>query len=181
MSEKILAWHFLREDRKLRFHPYTEVISGQTLTYEGVLTLCEAGLHASERVINALYYAPGPVVSRVELSGQILKSDDKACASKRACLWIADATRALHEFACWCAEETLKRERSRGREPDERCWKAIEAKRLWLAGRIDSKGLHAARDASWYAARGASWGAARDEQNRKLESMLFELQPTENP
>ena len=67
----------------------------------------------------------------------------------------------FHLWACWCAERALKRERKAGREPDQRSWAAIEAKRRWVRGEISDKDLTAARDAAWAAAGDAIW-AARD-------------------
>ena len=73
--------------------------------------------------------------------------------------------RILHEYACWCAKWTLKREREAGREPDPRSWEAIRIKRLWLAGKVTDEDLAAAKSAAWYAARcavkSAAWYAAR--------------------
>ena len=191
----MLGWHFLREDRRLQYPPHTLVEVGQTLTVEPPLKLCTCGLHLSERAIDALNYAPGPIVCRVEGSGEILVGDDKAAATKRTVLWMVDATNTLHEFACWCAEQALLREREAGREPDPRSWAAIETKRRWLRGEATDKELAAARDAAWAAARAAAraaawyaawasawasawyaaWDATRDVQNAKLEEMLNEL------
>ena len=156
MTEHILAWYFLKEDRKLRYAPYTPVEPGQVLRVEGPLELCRRGLHASIRPLDALRYAPGSIVCRVEMGGDIIHGDDKLCASERKTLWVADATNALHEFACLCAERELLRRRRAGREPDKRCWAAIEAKRAWLRGEIDDKALAAAVDAAWAAAYAAA-------------------------
>jgi len=185
MTEHILAWYFLKEDRKLRYAPYTPVEPGQVLRVEGPLELCRRGLHASIRPLDALRYAPGSIVCRVEMGGDIIHGDDKLCASERKTLWVADATRTLHEFACWCAERALLRERDAGREPDPRSWDAVEAKRAWLRGEIDDKALAAAADAAAAAARDAAWAAAWDtawdaawtEQNAELERALGELAP----
>lgn len=201
----ILAWHFLRGDRELQFPPHTLVEPGQTLRVEPPLRMCRHGLHASARAIDALRYAPGDMVCRVRLSGEILTDEDKLCASERTVLWMVDATTTLHEFACWCAEQALEQERAAGREPDPRSWAAIKTKRAWLRGECDDATLVAARaaaaDAAWAAAwaaaeaaaraaaRAAAWAAAaaawaaaaaaraavREEQNAELERRLMEL------
>ena len=163
----MLAWHFLRDDKRMQFRDGRRVEDGEIVeagkTYKakGKLELCANGMHASLRAIDALEYAPGGVICRVELSGEIVDGGDKVCARARKALWMADATRTLHEFACWCAEQALLREREAGREPDARSWAAIEAKRQWLAGKISKGELDAARDAAWSAARDAAWSAAR--------------------
>jgi len=171
-----LGWHFLCEDGKLQFPPRKKVKVGQTLKVKGPLELCRVGLHASKNALDALGYAPGPIVCRVRLSGEIIEGDDKACATERTVLWMADATEALHRMSIWSATRALKRERKAGREPDKRSWAAIKAKEDWLAGRITDDELfaardaaraardaaRAARDASWAAAWDAAWAAARD-------------------
>jgi hypothetical protein len=153
----VLAWHFLRNDRRLNYPPHTLVEVGQKLTVKPPLKLCTWGLHASKRAIDALQYAPGSIACRVELSGEILEGDDKVCATERTVLKMIDATNILHEFACWCAEQALLKEREAGREPDPRSWAAIEAKRKWLRGEITDSELAAA----WAAARDAAKEAAR--------------------
>lgn len=156
----MLAWHFLRNDRKLNYPPHTLVKVGQKLTVKPPLKLCTWGLHASKRAIDALQYAPGSIACRVELSGEILEGDDKVCATERTVLKMIDATNILHEFACCCAEEVLLREREAGREPDRRSWAAIEAKHKWLKGQITDEELRAAESAAWSAAESAAWSAA---------------------
>jgi hypothetical protein len=70
----------------------------------------------------------------------------------------------LHEFACRVATNALNTERRAGREPDQRSWDAIKAKRQWINGEISSKKLAAARDAAWAVAvctaRDAAWDEA---------------------
>ena len=161
MSKTVQAWHFLPEDRRLRYGGRDLVEAGKTYAAKGPLVLCRNGngngMHASMRAIDALRYARGPIVCRVELSGKILHGYDKLCARKRTVLWMADATMALHEFACREAELALERAREAGHEPDERSWKAIAIKRQWMAGQASDSELTAARSA----ALAAGWAAVR--------------------
>src|SRR3990167_6177805 len=77
---------------------------GKTYTVEGPIIPCRNGQHASERAIDALRYGHGSIVWRVTLGGAIVPHDgDKHAASERTHVAMADATTALHEFACWCA------------------------------------------------------------------------------
>lgn len=191
------AWHFLAADKRLLYEPRTLVEPSQILRVKGPLALCSVGLHASVRALGALQYAPGPIVCRVQLGGKILRGDDKACATKRTCVWMADATRTLHEFACWCAENALRT----AKIEDRRCWVAIETKMRWIEGEATDEELEAARAAPWAAARAASWTAsweaaraasraaawtapweaareaAWEAQNKRLEEMLESLRP----
>jgi len=155
---------------------------GELREVEGPPVMCEHGYHAGKTLFDALRYAPGPIICRVELSGDIITDTDKHAATKRRLLWRLDretSERILHEFACWVAEDALKRERATGREPDERSWAAIEAKRKWLRGEITDDELAAARDAAWdatsaaYAAGDAAGAAAGERYDRKLERMIL--------
>ena len=95
-----LAWHFagtqMRDGSRLG-------APGEVETYDGPLEMCESGLHASERLLDALKYAPGSLLRRVRLSGEILRGDDKLVASRREVLWECDMTPALRLFARRCA------------------------------------------------------------------------------
>ena len=176
--KELLVWHFLPDDGRTQF-PHKKggrirVKIGQTLHYDGELVLCKSGLHGSERLIDALWYAPGSLLCRDRLHGRVVPDTDKAVASRRTTLAMMDVADILHEFACYCAEWALKNERDAGREPDSRSWAAIEAKRAWLRGEITDDELAAARAAAWaaarYAARDAAWyaawAAARSEERR---------------
>ena len=174
------AWHFLKNDMTGRCGNEPAWKDGQKRTVEGDLVMCQHGYHASKRLIDALEYARGSTICRVEVSRERLKDTDKVCARWRRLLWHLPAEvgeRILHEFACWCAEQALKRERKAGREPDPRSWQAIETKRKWLRGEASDQELYAARDAARAAARDAAWAAARDAaraaQNRKLTRMIM--------
>lgn len=168
MSEPVLAWHFLEEPGCTRsergYPPPVQVEVGQTLTEaRRPLVICHVGMHASLRALDALKYAPGPVVCRVRMSGEEAPSDghtDKLCYSERTVLAMANAAVLLHEFGCWCAEQALLNERASGREPDPRSWEAIAAKRAWLSGTMSDGQLQAASAASWAAASAAVWKAA---------------------
>ena len=149
------AWHWISADRMTRYDPRMPVVVGETLRVDGRIELCERGLHASVKAMDALRYAPGPICCRVRLGGTIIHGDDKVVASERTVLWMFDATNVLHEMACISAETALLI----ANVDDPRCWEAIEAKRAWLRGEIDDAQL----DAAWGAARAAAWAAARDD------------------
>lgn len=149
VSKTIEAWHFLKEDGCLQFSPFSRVKPGKKLTAtEQPLKLCAYGLHASLRPIDALAHAPGPIVCRVMLSGEILEGDDKLCATERTCLWLGDATRVLHEFAIWCAQEAIRRTEV---DVDPRLQRAIDTKVRWLNGEVYGEALAEARVGAWKA------------------------------
>jgi hypothetical protein len=159
------------------------LVAGQTYRFDGEPELCVRGLHASRRAIDALGYS-GPWVSRVECSGKIVEGRYKLVCTERRIVAIVDATNILHEFACWCAEQSLLAERAAGREPDPRSWAAIDAKRKWLRGEVSDKELESAARSAAESARSAArsaarlearsaWSATWSNQTAKLESMLL--------
>ena len=160
----LLGWHFLPEDRRLRYGTRELVEAGRTYTAEGPLALCENGMHASVRAIDALRYALGPVVCRVRLAGEMLKGDDKVVGRSRTVLWMFDASMLLHTFAVQCATDALEAASAQGREPDPRSYAALDVKLRWLHGE--------ATDVELSAAQSAAQSAAESARNTVLETML---------
>ena len=172
------GYHF--HNGRERYGSQRKIEAGKTYRVKGPPVLCEHGLHASARLIDALRYATPNTkyVSVVELGGTVVLDTDKAVATQRTVLKMADVAHTLHEFACWCAERALKAERKAGREPDKRSWEAIRVKRRWLKGEATNKELAAASaaaeaaaedaraaedaawDAAWAASEDAAWAAA---------------------
>ena len=172
------GWHFLRKDRRLRYDDGRLVRAGRTYRAKGDLVLCKKGMHASRRLIDALHWAPGPIVCRVELTGELIHDDDKSVGRSRTVLWMLDATLLLHEFACRCAEDAL----ALTKNPDPRRLEVVRIKRLWLAGKAGDEALAeaawdaagAARYAAWATAEAAWYAkvAAGVAQNRRLTAMV---------
>lgn len=124
----------------------TRVEVGVTLKIAGEPMFSVRGFHASKRAMDAICYAPDTerlLVCRVRLGGTIIERDRMACATERTVLWMADATRTLHEFAIWCAEDALEARNV----TDECCWGALETKRRWLDGAATHDELRAAIEA----------------------------------
>jgi len=161
MESEWMGWHFLPEDRRLRYRDCRKVRVGETLTCAGPLVLCGRGMHASAKAIDALNYAPGPIVCRVRLSGEILapEGEDKACATERTVLAMTDATRVLQEWMLWCAERVLPLFEAQY-PGDKRPRLALEAKRKWMDGEITDGELDATSAAAWGAAAAAASAAA---------------------
>ena len=187
MNEKrVRCWHFLQEDRRLRWGSKEVVEVGKTYTAEGPLKMCKNGMHGSRQPINALRFAPGPIVCEVEIWGEIEEEDDKVVGRHRKVLSMMDASEVLHRFACDIAEKALKQ----AGMTDERSWAAIRVKRTWLKGKATDNELAAAGAAAWAAAwaagaagaaaraaaRAAAGAAARDAMNslltRRIRAMM---------
>ncbi len=165
----IEAWHFLAADRKVAAYPGapfagTLVTPGLKLVLpeSARIVPCEYGLHASVRAIDALSFAPGPIVQRVRLSGRVVEQKDKAAASERETLWVMDASLALHISAVNFAQVALDAQMARGVAIDQRSQNALDVKLRWLGGQSSDSELAAAWDAASAAARDAASAAAWD-------------------
>ena len=165
------AWHF--STGKLGYGDNREIKEGITHTVDCKPTLCQCGLHASIKPIDALIYAPGPIVSYVELCGDIAQGKDKVAALSRTYIAVANADNVLREFARWCALQVVHLwdcpidviEYLQTGDKDLRdaamniAWNATRAAAWDSAARVAA--WNATRAIAWDAARATSWDAAR--------------------
>ena len=184
-SATIRAYHFVGETlRDGRPVP----ADGAWLEHTGPLALCQTGLHASRCPFDALRYAPGATLCRVDLGGDVIEDTDKLVASRRrivarfdatALLWGQARKSALSVIHLWEAPSVVREyletgdESTRGAARDAATRAAARAA-AWVATRAASAAAAArgaARDAAtrvaaWAATRdaaeAAAWGAARD-------------------
>ena len=84
------SWHF--HTGVLAHSRGTEIKEGQTLKRNpNNLKLCKYGLHSSERLMDAVWYAGGlPYLSYVKASGKIITGRDKIVSSRRKCIKTID-------------------------------------------------------------------------------------------
>lgn len=157
--EPIFAWHFLKAGG-ITGEGGLQVVVGETMRVTPPVELCAHGLHWSRRAIDALQYAPGPVVQYVRASGDVQEEGDKGCSSERTCIALADATHVLHAFACDTAEAALQAECAAGRQPDGRSWVAIAMKRRWLCSEANDMDLGIAQGLAWVAVDNFPTGSA---------------------
>jgi len=147
--KKTLAWHFLPGDgTKLENTGKPVPPDGEWLEESGPPVLCTWGLHASVDILDALKYASGSVICRVELGGEIVRGNDKLCATRRRILWRLDAAEVLRAFARKCALDVV------------RLWDAPEVVLRYLRTGDESIRVEA-RSAAWSAA--VAWSAASAE------------------
>lgn len=167
MTDPILAWHFVSGPLPGVLRDGCPVpADGEWLEHKGEIVPCESGLHASVRAIDALRYAPGQIVCRVELDGEIVKHDsDKIVGRRRRVLWRADAGDVLRAFACdramsvaslWGMPDVVRQYLTTC-DPSLRdaAWGVASA-----AARAASAAAKAAAWAAAWAASDVSWGAA---------------------
>ena len=102
----VYGWWFSRDN----FLPHGDgrpVVVGKTLTVKPPLEMCRHGLHFSRTVLEALQYAPGPILHMVRGSGEILSRSDKFCAEQRMEIARIDATDLLYGFARKCVWDVI--------------------------------------------------------------------------
>jgi len=200
---RIEGWYFSPQDCRLAHGDGRLVEAGVTHSVSGELELCGNGLHFSVSSLNALDYAPSPIVWRVNVFGNIIKSYDKGCARERGYLWGYDATKVLRHFARLCAldvvhlwnapdvairflrtgDESLRAATRAAARTATRAAAGTAARNAAGTAARNAAGntaRTAARDAARAArdaARDAARAATREAQNRRLHRMLMEGRP----
>lgn len=136
----IEAWHFVG-DKLLNCDPVPE--DGVVLEYPSEIVMCSSGLHASRRIIDALCYAPGNTICRVQCNGEIIEDKDQLVCSRRTILWRIDGYNVLRKFSRL---------------------QALSVSHLWDIPQIVREYLDTGdelkRDAAWAEAWIAAWVAA---------------------
>ena len=92
----IAAWHFVDDTlRDGRAVPP----DGQALVHADEVAICVSGLHASERILDALKYAPGNVICRALCDDVVGRQEDKLVCRSRTVEWRMDGEEVLRSFA----------------------------------------------------------------------------------
>lgn len=142
LEKPVLAWHFcgdtLRDGQPIPR-------KGVWLKHEGPVKMCESGLHASRRLIDALKYAPGNTLCWVECLDIVAEQDDKLVCRQRRIVAKMDAEKLLRRAARKFA---------------------LDVVHLWTAPDVVIKylkvGDESLRDAAWTTAGNAARAAAGD-------------------
>jgi hypothetical protein len=102
------GWYFSNSDKRLSHGDGRIIKIGRTHKVDGEIEMYKNGLHASQDILDAVAYAQGSIIWRVELSGTIIKGFDKIVASKRTYLSGGiDISETLHKFARMCALDVV--------------------------------------------------------------------------
>ena len=144
----MIAYHFtgdtLRDGR-----PVPAI--GEKLIHTGEIVWCKSGLYASPKPHQALRYAPGKWLHRVECGQNEREDGDKFVCRERTILQTIDAEHLMRRFA---ADQALS---------VAHLWDMPDVVREYLTT-LDDSLRAAARNAAWAAAeaaaRNAAWAAA---------------------
>ena len=99
------GYRFVKENLKSE-HGDIQWAPGEWQKCEGKLSLCETGLHASQKPLDSLNYIFGTRWFECEARGKILKDSDKFCASEMRLLQEIPKG-VLIQFAIDCARKVL--------------------------------------------------------------------------
>jgi hypothetical protein len=157
--------------------------TNEWLVHEGEVIMCTSGLHASEQPYDALQYAPGHILHRVELDDVIDTQDDKVVARRRKIVATIDAAELLHAFArkqalsvihLWNCPAITKQYLETGDvSMQDAAWSAARSAAQYAAQNARSAAADAAQsaaDAAW----GAAWRAARSAAQYAAQSAAGE-------
>ena len=100
------------------------------------------GMHGSVKILDALSYAKGYMICRVDITGDIIKGEDKIVGRNRKVLWIINGKKLLRKFARKCALDVIDN------------WDAPMCVREWL-----KTGNEKYMSAAWSAADSAAGSA----------------------
>jgi hypothetical protein len=183
---EVLAWYFAEENKRLRYGDNRKIVVGESHHFNGEPKLCERGLHGSVRILDALQYAPGPMVYRVELSGTMDIGDDKIAATNRKYLSggidISDVLRefvrkqALSVAHLWDMPEVTKKYLETGNESIRFAARSAAIAAAWDASSsaraVRAAVMAAVRATALDAKNAAAWAAAGAAANTMLEDMV---------
>jgi len=148
---------------------------GKWYGVKGELGMCSNGLHASEKILDAMSYVPMECLARVEVRGDSLKQDDKQCWSEmriiRAWKWEKNDSVALAIYAAEMVLKNFEKKYPKDKRPRE----AIQAAKKWLKDPTEEN-RGAARSAAWSAARGAAWSAAKNKIEGWVKRRISKLE-----
>ena len=106
---EVRGWWFGTLDKKLGYNDNRDIVVGKTHKIIGKIKPCEYGLHLSKRILDALYYAPGPVIYQVVGSGEVQSHghpiDKYACSERTYIAGGIDISDVLCKFARMCASD----------------------------------------------------------------------------
>ncbi len=91
-EKRVLAWHFLPANMQLGYADNRNVKVGKTLSCIGTPHLCNNGLHASTEAQHAASFKKGPVLTRVQVWGEVKIAGDKIVGKNRKCIWAKKLT-----------------------------------------------------------------------------------------
>ena len=166
---KTSMWHIAENSGLLGHGDERLIVVGETLTVAGPIFMCQRGLHACERLLDALAYANGTVICEVALGADVYTEADKSVSSSRTCIAMTTpevGERILRNFARWCALDVahlwdMPEDVRQYLETGDESVRTAAWSAAWSAADAAAKSASrsAAETAAWTASRSAAWTA----------------------
>ena len=161
----MLAWYFARENNRLKFNDHRLITIGKMHTVKCAPILCCQGLHGSVQLLDALHYAPGPMLYRVDITRKLDIEGDKICGQRRKYLGVIDATEVVRRFTrnqALINIEKIKPHCAASQYELILDWLKTGNPRLRVVAQTAAKAAAtAARSAAWSTVLPEAWHAAR--------------------
>uniref|UniRef100_A0A6M3K9A7 Uncharacterized protein n=1 Tax=viral metagenome TaxID=1070528 RepID=A0A6M3K9A7_9ZZZZ len=158
----ISGWWFTTTKRRLLNDDNRKIVIGKSHKVSGKIIPCESGLHLSPRIIDALFYAPGPVIYRVVGRGIIIPHgrpiDKYVCSERYYVRGGIDVSEILRLFVLKCALDVIH------------LWNPPEIVVKYL--KTGDESIRAAAGAAAWGAGAAARDAARDAALKKFNKRL---------
>ena len=144
---------------------------GKWLAHDGEIKMCYSGLHASPTAFQALEYAPGEILHKVYLRGELQEDSNKIVGRERRIIATIDASNILRHFArkvaldvahLWDPPQLLIDYLKTGDESTRIAARDAARTATWASAQTAAQDIvwTAAQTAARGAARAAAWGAA---------------------
>jgi CBS domain-containing protein len=179
-----LGWCFLPATGFVPHAAHVAAAPGVTVQVDPDRTPFTEAPAAYRDITLALRDADGLLACRVKLGGEMVERGGRTAATRWQCVWTADASGAVVDWAAEAVERTLLREEELGQRIDPRAWEAIRIVRRCAAEREGDTGVPSLREVE--AARAADLklppraGGAFDAMLEAASSCLAAREPGRN-
>jgi CBS domain-containing protein len=123
------GWAFLPGSGLVTGAPHLAAATGLVVHVDPERTPFGQAPAAYADITAALREAEGLLACRIRLSGERVERRGRAAATTWQCLWTADASGTVVDWAAEAVERALLREEELGRRVDPRAWEAIRSVR----------------------------------------------------
>ena len=160
--KKYTAFHFSNKAGTLGYGDGRQIRVGETLSVDCKPELCKIGLHGSQSVVDALGYAGGARLWKVEIWENVDCGDDKLCGNnRRAVVDYGEILPIIVEFAKWCSDRAAKSAESAAKSAKYAEYAKSAAEDAKYAAKNAEYAESAAEDAE-YAAKYAEYAAKKE-------------------
>lgn len=126
---EMLGWAFLPRTAFVPHAAHVVAAPGVTVQVDPEQNDFHDAPAAYADILEALRAADGLLACRVRLSGELVERAHRTVGTRWQCLWTADATSAVVDWAAEAVEQALLREEELGATIDPRAWETVRSVR----------------------------------------------------